>query len=106
MAADLMTVHELRERGESIAMALEEAHATIKRAATQVKSLQEDLSGVRVRPTGLVRFEYEVTAFIGTLGEDLFGDGDFNIDRLSRDARDLVDLIDFAARPRASEMAA
>jgi len=99
MAAEKMTVHELRERAESIAMALEEAQDAVERAREQAGRLHRQLEE---RMSELPRFCFEVTAFLGGMARDLGAPmldhpeerGDFDVDRLSQDARDLLDLID------------
>ena len=109
-----MTVHELRERAESIAMALEEALAAVERAKDQAVSLYREIGGTRV--TELVRFDYEVQCVVRSLacdmgaedldGPDLpsSGSGSFDIDRLPIDARDLLDLIDLGAERKRADV--
>jgi hypothetical protein len=100
-----MTVHELRERAESIAMAIEEGLAALERAASQAESLHRDAAE---RTTELERFYYDVERNIGTLADDLLEHREpdegtpniYTLDQIGRDARDLLDLINLAASPK------
>jgi hypothetical protein len=99
---DPMTVHELRTRAESIAMAVEEGLAALARAASQAEALRRDAAE---RTIDLERFWYQVEQIVETLCDDLVEHRDpeeggtpsiYTLDQIGRDARDLLDLIDLA----------
>lgn len=89
---------EIRGRANAIATQLQTALAAVDEAHKLATNLYLDFEHGR---TGLPRFDYEVMAFVKTMAANLgaeIGDarGDFDLDHLTADAQDLIDLVDLA----------
>src|SRR4051812_12886434 len=99
-----LSASELHARAEILAQHLDASHAAWQQARQIADELFEDMGGVRSRLVDLPRFSLEVTKCVEYLASDIAdgarGASDFDLERLAKDGRDLLDLIDLASAER------
>jgi hypothetical protein len=105
--AQKVSVAEFRARAVGIVDLLDAAREAVDSAKAEAESLLQFVDGRDGNFESFPRFEFEISKYLQSMVQDLGGDdgldgyrGEFDVDRMPIDARNLVDLIDLASTAR------